>query len=269
MNFDVIIIGLVQGFTEFLPVSSSGHLALAKIFLGIELPPLNYDLVLHVSTTLATILFFFSDILTFLGQWCTGFVNAEARKKLGWHIGWAVILGTLITGVIGFALKNFAEEASLNSLLVGIGLVITGILLVISRWIREGYGRVALMDGVYVGIAQGIAVLPGISRSGMTIMAGLAAGLSKESAFRFSFLLSIPAIIGATLVQALEIGGWHNFVSTLPSGWFFGAVCAFLSGLLSLFILKKLVIASKWWFFGIYCLIAGLSAIGITYLGAW
>ena len=262
MNFDVIILGFVQGFTEFLPVSSSGHLALAKIFLGIELPPLNYDLVLHVSTTLATILFFFSDILTFLGQWCAGFVNAEARKKLGWHIGWAVILGTLITGVIGFALKNFAEEASLNSLLVGIGLVVTGILLVVSRWIREGYGRVALMDGVYVGI-------PGISRSGMTIMAGLAAGLSKESAFRFSFLLSIPAIIGATLVQALEIGGWHNFVSTLPSGWFFGAVCAFLSGLLSLFILKKLVIASKWWFFGIYCLIVGLSAIGVTYLGAW
>ena len=255
MNFDVIILGFVQGFTEFLPVSSSGHLALAKIFLGIELPPLNYDLVLHVSTTLATILFFFSDILTFLGQWCAGFVNAEARKKLGWHIG--------------FALKNFAEEASLNSLLVGIGLVVTGILLVVSRWIREGYGRVALMDGVYVGIAQGIAVMPGISRSGMTIMAGLAAGLSKESAFRFSFLLSIPAIIGATLVQALEIGGWHNFVSTLPSGWFFGAVCAFLSGLLSLFILKKLVIASKWWFFGIYCLIVGLSAIGVTYLGAW
>ena len=263
MNFDVIILGFVQGFTEFLPVSSSGHLALAKIFLGIELPPLNYDLVLHVSTTLATILFFFSDILTFLGQWCAGFVNAEARKKLGWHIGWAVILGTLITGVIGFALKNFAEEASLNSLLVGIGLVVTGILLVVSRWIREGYGRVALMDGVYVGIAQGLAVMPGISRSGMTIMAGLAAGLSKESAFRFSFLLSIPAIIGATLVQALEI------VSTLPSGWFFGAVCAFLSGLLSLFILKKLVIASKWWFFGIYCLIVGLSAIGVTYLGAW
>ena len=259
MNIDVIILGFVQGFTEFLPVSSSGHLALAKIFLGIELPPLNYDLVLHVSTTLATILFFCTDIFTFLAQWCAGFTNAEARKKTGWHIGWAVIVGTIITGVIGFALKNFAEEASLNSLMVGIGLVVTGILLVASRWIREGYGRVA----------QGLAVMPGISRSGMTIMAGLAAGLSKESAFRFSFLLSIPAIIGATLIQALEIGGWHNFASTLPPGWFFGAVCAFASGLLSLFILKKLVIASKWWFFGIYCLIAGLSAIGVTYLGAW
>ena len=137
MNIDVIILGFVQGFTEFLPVSSSGHLALAKIFLGIELPPLNYDLVLHVSTTLATILFFCTDIFTFLAQWCAGFTNAEARKKTGWHIGWAVIVGTIITGVIGFALKNFAEEASLNSLMVGIGLVDTGILLVASRWIRE------------------------------------------------------------------------------------------------------------------------------------
>lgn len=269
MNIDVMILGFVQGFTEFLPVSSSGHLALAKIFLGVELPPLNYDLVLHVSTTLATILFFFLDIFTFLAQWCAGFVNADARKRPGWSIGWAVILGTLITGAIGFGLKGFAEEASLNSLMVGIGLVVTGVLLVASRWISNGCGRVALIDGVCVGIAQGIAVMPGISRSGMTIMAGLAAGLSKESAFRFSFLLSIPAIIGATLVQALEMGGWHNFVSTLPAGWFLGGLCAFGSGLLSLFILKKLVITSKWWLFGIYCLVAGLSAIGVTCLGVW
>lgn len=269
MDFDVIFLGFVQGFTEFLPVSSSGHLALAKIFLGVELPPLNYDLVLHLSTTLATILFFSADIITFLSQWCAGFFNAEARKKPGWSIGWAVLLGTVITGLIGFSIKGFAEEASLNSFMVGVGLIVTGILLVVSRWIRAGFGKVSLMDGVYVGIAQGIAVMPGISRSGMTIIAGLSAGLSKESAFRFSFLLSIPAIVGATLIQALEIGGWHNFSSTLPQGWYLGAIAAFSSGLLSLFLLKRLVIASKWWYFGIYCLLMGLSAIIVTYMGVW
>ncbi|MEG1825398.1 MAG: undecaprenyl-diphosphate phosphatase [Cloacibacillus sp.] len=269
MNLDVILLGFVQGFTEFLPVSSSGHLALAKIFLGVSLPPLNYDLVLHVSTTLATIIFFFTDIWTFFVQWCRGFTSPEARKSQGWSVGWAVVIGTVITGAIGMTLKNFAEEASLNSMLVGIGLTITGVLLLASKYIREGYGKVSLMDGVYVGIAQGIAVMPGVSRSGMTILAGLSVGLSKEAAFRFSFLLSIPAILGAAFVQALEIGGWETFVSTLPAGWMIGAVSAFLSGLLSLFILKKLVINSKWWFFGIYCFILGVSVVTATLTGAW
>ena len=269
MNADVIILGLVQGFTEFLPVSSSGHLALAKIFLGIEMPPLTYDLVLHVATTAATIIFFITDIVSLFLQWCNGFVNRDARRSHGWVTCWAVIIGTLITGVIGMLLKNFAEEASMNSLLVGTGLMVTGILLIISRWIRTGFGHISFADGIYVGIAQGIAVLPGISRSGMTILAGLSAGLSKEAAFRFSFLLSIPAILGATLVQAMEIGGWHEFVSELPPGWFIGALCAFSTGLLSLFILKRLVITSKWWFFGIYCLLLGLSAVTYTFLGVW
>lgn len=269
MKLEIIFLGLLQGFTEFLPVSSSGHLALAKIFLGVELPPLNYDLVLHLSTTLATIIFFFGDIWIYLIEWFDGFVHKDARREPGWSIGWAVIIGTVITGAIGMGLKDFAEEASLNSLLVGIGLLITGTLLIISTRIRKGQARVSLMDGIYVGIAQGIAVLPGVSRSGMTIIAGLSAGLSKEAAFRFSFLLSIPAIIGATVVQSFEIGGWRTFVSSMPSGWFLGAACAFFSGLLSLFILKRLIINSKWWYFGIYCLILGFSAIAVTLSGAW
>lgn len=269
MSFDMIILGLVQGFTEFLPVSSSGHLALAKIFLGVEMPPLNYDLLLHLSTTLATLLFFRKEIITFLMQWCSGFVKEESRSEPGWRIGWSVIAGTIVTGAIGLGIKDFAEEASLNSLAVGCALIVTGILLLISRHLKAGNKRVKMRDGMFVGIAQGIAVLPGISRSGMTIMAGLVRGMSKEDAFNFSFLLSIPAIVGAMLIQALEVGGWDGFVTTLPSGWFIGAVFAFASGLLSLYILKKLVLSSGWWFFGIYCLAIGASAVAITFLGAW
>lgn len=269
IEMEAVILGFVQGLTEFLPVSSSGHLALAKIFLGTELPPLNYDLVLHVSTTLATVIFFFHDILALFIEWCRGFGSAEARKRQGWAIGWAVIAGTFITGVIGFGIKDIAEEASLNSLIVGSGLVFTGAVLLLSRRMKGGACNISPLDGVYVGIAQGIAVMPGISRSGMTITAGLAAGLSKEAAFRFSFLLSIPAIIGATAVQAFEIGGWENFASTLPAGWFWGALGAFVSGLCSLFVLKRLVITSRWWGFGIYCVVVGLFSIVVTYLGVW
>ena len=200
MNTDTIILGLVQGFTEFLPVSSSGHLALAKIFLGMEMPPLNYDLVLHVSTTLATIIFFFPDICSLFVEWCKGFGGGAARSKPGWSIGWAVALGTCVTGAIGMSIKDFSEAASLNSLIVGICLLITGVMLLLSRYIRGGGDKVTLKNGLIVGVIQGIAVMPGISRSGSTIIAGLASGLSKEEAFRFSFLLSIPAIIGATCV---------------------------------------------------------------------
>lgn len=269
MNTDTIILGLVQGFTEFLPVSSSGHLALAKIFLGMEMPPLNYDLVLHVSTTLATIIFFFPDICSLFVEWCKGFGGGAARSKPGWSIGWAVALGTCVTGAIGMSIKDFSEAASLNSLIVGICLLITGVMLLLSRYIRGGGDKVTLKNGLIVGVIQGIAVMPGISRSGSTIIAGLASGLSKEEAFRFSFLLSIPAIIGATCVQALEFGGWDSFVSTLPERWLVGAVCSFASGLLSLFLLKRLVIASKWWYFGVYCLAVGGLSVILTCMGGW
>ncbi len=269
MNMDTIILGLVQGFTEFLPVSSSGHLALAKIFLGMEMPPLNYDLVLHVSTTLATVIFFFSDICSLFMEWCKGFGGGEARSKPGWSVGWSVVLGTFVTGAIGMSIKTFSEEASQNSLIVGICLLITGVMLLLSRWINGGDGRVSLKNGAAVGVIQGIAVMPGISRSGSTIIAGRASGLSKEEAFRISFLLSIPAIIGATCVQALEFSGWDSFASTLPDGWLVGAVCSFASGLLSLFLLKRLVIASKWWYFGVYCLAVGGLSVILTYMGGW
>ncbi|MDO4988119.1 MAG: undecaprenyl-diphosphate phosphatase [Synergistes sp.] len=267
--YEVIILGLLQGATEFLPVSSSGHLALAHIFFGAQEPQLNFDLVLHIATMLATLVFFGGDIIRYLREWCCGITNIGYRRSYGWKVGWAVIAGTIITGVIGMGLKDFAEEAAMNSLSVGIGLVITGVLLIASKFIRDSEGRITARDGIIVGIAQGIAVFPGISRSGSTILAGLLVGISKEDAFVFSFLLSIPAIAGASLIQAFEIGGWDNFIGTLPSGWFMGGAAAFISGIVALALLKRLVIASKWWLFGVYCLVIGAISICTTFLGVW
>lgn len=267
MEFNVLLLGFIQGITEFLPVSSSGHLALAKIFLGINMPPLSYDLVLHVSTAFATIIFFFSDIVDLLIGWSSGFISANSRRSDGWTFGWAVILGTVITGIIGILLKNFAEAVSQNSLMVAIGLIITGIVLLFSRFLKIGFARVRISDGLFVGVAQAVAVLPGVSRSCMTIMSGLSIGLSREEAFRFSFILSIPAILGATLLQTFELGGWSNFVSTLPTQWYLGAIVAFFSGIISLIILKKIILSSKWWIFGIYCLALGSYVAFVTYLG--
>lgn len=269
MNTQVIILGLIQGFTEFLPVSSSGHLALAQIFFGTQIPVLSYDLVLHVATTAATVLFFMGDIVLLLKEWLSGFVSSKGRRSYGWSVGWAVAAGTVITGLIGFVMKDFVETAIQNSLLVGLGLVFTGLILILSRFLRIGIGRVGILDGIFVGIAQGIAVLPGVSRSGMTMIAGQTVGLSREETFRFSFLLSIPAILGATAFQVTEVAGWDEFVSSLPQGWYIGAMAAFFSGLAALVILRKLVMESKWWLLGIYCLALGLLTVIISYMGVW
>lgn len=269
MNTEVLFLGLIQGLTEFLPVSSSGHLALAQIFMGTNMPPLSFDLVLHIATAFATIVFFFPDIVSLFLQWIRGFTDKDARKNAGWSTGWAVLSGTVVTAAIGLFMKDYAEVAMLNSLMVGCGLTFTGFLLLFSSFVNIGLGRVRLADGFFVGIAQGLAVMPGISRSGMTIVAGLMSGLSREEAFRFSFLLSIPAILGAAIVQSMELGGWQAFIAALPPQWYLGAIVAFISGFAALVVLRRIVLSSKWWIFGVYCLILGISVITVTYMGGW
>lgn len=269
VGFDVALLGLVQGLTEFLPVSSSGHLALIQIFLGMDMPPLSYDLVLHVSTACATVVFFWGDIWDAFFSWVSDLFRRKHRRSHGWSLGWAVIIGTVVTGAIGFFVKDYAEAAARNSLFVGLGLCFTGVVLLFSRFIRRGLGAIMIRDGLFIGLAQAVALWPGISRSGMTITAGMIMGLSKEEAFNFSFMLSLPVIFGAALLQALEVGGWDAFVSSLPPYWYLGAGMSFVSGLLALAILRKLVISSRWWIFGAYCLAVGLSTVVISYMGVW
>ena len=266
---EAIILGMIQGITEFLPVSSSGHLAFARIFIGFNEPSMAYDLLLHLSTMIATLIYFRRDLAQLIFEWLYGFVNKSARRWAGWRFCWAVIIGTLITAPIGFYLKPFAEDAFNNSLWLGGGFIVTGILLLTSRLIPERYGQVAPGHGALVGFVQGLAVMPGVSRSGSTIWAGLLFGLKREEAFRFSFLLSIPAILGATLLEARELGGAASFYEALPNGWQWGAGAAFIFGYLSLCLLKRLVINDRWWIFGVYTLLLGTTAVGITLLGGW
>lgn len=257
----IIMLGLIQGLTEFLPVSSSGHLVLMQIVCDISEASPAYDIILHVATMLATIVFFFFDLYYLAAEWLHGFVSDAARTKTGWPTGWAIIFATIITGIIGILLKPVVTRVMQNSLCVGVNMIITGCLLIYSHYIKDGYGSIRPVDGIFVGLAQGIATFPGISRSGMTIITGCKVGLSKEDAFRLSFLISIPAILGATILEALDLGGFTAFRNALPDGWIIGAFTAFISGLIALFILKKLVINAKWWVFGIYCIVVGIASV--------
>jgi undecaprenyl-diphosphatase len=267
MKEEALFLGLLQGVTEFLPVSSSGHLGIAKLTLGVSDPSFSFDLVLHLATLLAVLIYFAPDILSLLMEWGYGFFNRNARSWTGWRFGWAVFVGVLVTAPIGIFLESFAASAATSLLWLGGNLWITALLLLSSKFINAGDRMVRIQDGIFIGLFQGLAVMPGVSRSGSTMWAGLLAGLSQDEAFRFSFLLSVPTIIGATLFEALKMGGRGNFIQSLPDGWISGAAVAFLSGLISLALLRKIVASDRWWAFSIYNMIAGSVAAIIYFMG--
>ena len=259
-EWQTLLLGVVQGITEFLPISSSGHLALLQMFFGFSSPGLlTFDLILHCATVLAVLIFFRKDIALFLTQWSKGLWVKAARDTEGWIYGWAVLAGTLVTAIIALPLKGMVEEAMLSRLAVGAGLLVTAGLLCIVPLLPEQQKNLSLKIALAVGLAQGVAVFPGISRSGATIAAALFMGLAAPEAFRLSFLMSVPAILGASLLDGMKILRESNLF--LPVGWLPAAVAAFFLGWLSLAFLRRLVLSGKWAYFGIYCFLLGLAAI--------
>ena len=255
---NTIILGAIQGLCEFLPVSSSGHLALAQIYMGYS-DMLTYDILLHFATLLAVVIYFRNDIVQILSDWFGGWFSD--KRKSGWSYGWAILITTAITSVIGIALKGTAEKFSENMTLVGAGEIFTGIILLLIPVLMSKRGNSSLLKiAIMVGIAQGIAVLPGVSRSGMSIAMGLFMGLGMSEAFRYSFLISIPAILGATLLECLKFlkGGEALY---LPEGYIYGAIAAFILGLLSLILMRRIVNARNGSYFGVYCVIIGVIVI--------
>ncbi|MDR0764840.1 MAG: undecaprenyl-diphosphate phosphatase [Synergistaceae bacterium] len=262
-----LILGLVQGVTEFLPVSSSGHLSLAKIIASFDNVPMAYDIVLHAATLMAVVIYFARDIVSILFEWFYGFVNANARRWAGWRFGWAVIVGTLVTAPFGILLKPLVTSAASDLLWLGVNFTVTGLLLLSSRFISEGDAAVDTRSGILIGLLQGIAVFPGISRSGATIWGGLVSGISRRDAFKFSFLLSVPAVTGAVLLELYDLG-LPGFAASLPEGWIWGAAAAFCSGMISLILLAKLVLSDRLWVFSLYCFALGGFAIFYSLMGA-
>jgi len=258
------LLGLVQGATEFLPVSSSGHLVIVQGLLGWKEPALSFAVMLHLATMAATLLFFRDDIVKTAREWFTGFFSEGGRRLPGWRYGWSVIVGTSATAVVAFAVKPVVEYLFSSFLFVGFALLVTGFVLRYGSKIPPGNLTLSLPSGLKVGLAQGLSVFPGISRSGTTIVTGLAAGLSREEAFTFSFLLSLPAILGATILEVTDAGGLSSVLLSLPEGWWIGMVVAFGSGLLALSVLRRVIVRGRLSFFSIYCFMSGLFVVGLN-----
>ncbi len=252
---ETALLGMVQGVTEFLPVSSSGHLVIFQHLLGFTEPELLLDTSLHLGTLAAVILTFRRDLKAMLAE-----VWPPQPKALKESLLVAVILGTIPTAIIGLLFKEPFEAMFASTRTVGVMLLVTGGVVSLSRWAPQRpalQGRISALAAFGIGAAQGLAIIPGLSRSGLTIVCALFFGLQRDLAGRFSFLLAIPAIMGALVLQ-LDAQAWERvgLVSLLT-----GFTISFLVGFLALRWLLQIIRAGYLAYFAPYCWLAGILAL--------
>ncbi len=255
-----LLLGLLQGATEFLPVSSSGHLVMSRYLFDIENIPLLFDILLHVSTLVAVVLVFRRRIIGIL----VSLIRLIRRRntaddRINLKLFLLIMLATVCTGIVGALLSLL--DAELHPKLVSSLFIVTGTILIGTKFMhgRKRYGDIGVKEGFVAGIAQGLGVLPGISRSGITIAAALGAGVDREQAGEFSFLISIPAIIGAAFLDFSQAGNLMAVVAPLSLA--IGMTAAFISGLFSLVLLLRLIKSGKFYLFSIYLIPLGIALL--------
>ena len=247
---EVLALSILQGIAEFLPISSSGHLVLGKNLLGLEEAGLRLDIFLHVGTLVAIFAFYRNVIVRIL-------------TKFEWKYMLKVILSAVPAGLVGILFKDQLETIFASPKMVGAALLVTGVVLTITRVLPRGEKDVSYGRALLIGLAQAVAILPGVSRSGMTLAAARATRVDAEKSAEFSFLMSAPPIAGAALLEVLK--GLKATPEALQEGsWtlcILGAVIAAFVGYWSLKFLLKSLKSDKFWLFGPYCFLAGILTI--------
>jgi len=253
--FEALILGLIQGLTEFLPVSSSGHLEIAKTLFGVD-PEANFffTVAVHGATVMSTLFVFWKEILDLISGSLKLRMNDETKYTL------KILLSIIPVGIAGVLLKDPIERLfNGNLVFIGLMLLVTSGVLALAHFVKKGDRPIGYKDAFIIGIAQAIAVIPGISRSGSTIATGLIIGNKKEEIARFSFLMVLIPVIGANLLEILS--GEANISNT---GWgviIIGFIAAFISGYVACKWMIALVKKSKLIWFSVYCAVIGLLSI--------
>ena len=255
--FEALILGMVQGLTEFLPVSSSGHLAIGKALFGIETADLRFEIIVHAATVLATIVVFRKEILRLLQGLFKFKLNDETRYIL------LILLSMIPVFVVGMFFKDKVEAIFGEGLVVvGCALLVTALLLFLSEALKrrnaEG-GPVTWKSALWMGLAQAIAVIPGLSRSGSTIATGLLCGVKKEEVAQFSFLMVLIPILGEAFLDLVGGDAAASTVGSLPL--IVGFIAAFVSGLFACKVMIALVKKAKLKWFALYCVAAALFCL--------
>lgn len=255
--FEALILGLIQGLTEFLPVSSSGHLEIGKVLLNIEVKEsLSFTVLVHFATVLSTITVFFKDIKKlfaglFQFQW-----NEETRYVSKILVSMVPVL------IVGILFREEVESLfSGNLVLVGAALMVTALLLISTQLVKPGKKKIPFLDAFLMGIAQAMATIPGISRSGATISAGLLLKNGRSEVAQFSFLMVLLPIIGAALLDILSMSSSSSEVGISTSSLVIGFLAAYLSGYMACRWMINLVKKGKLYWFAIYCAIVGIISI--------
>lgn len=265
---EVVVLGLLQGLTEFLPVSSSGHLRIAsEVFFGRD-PGAAFTAVSQLGTEAAVIVYFARDIWHLFLTWLRGFTDAEVRASDDYRLAWLVIVGSIPIAVLGVLLKDQIETVARNLWLVATTLVVFGVLLGLAERFgrqRKPIEKITWRDGILLGLAQAMALIPGVSRSGGTITAGLALGLTRPAIVRYSFLLAIPSVFGAGLFTLPDV-----FAGDGPSGvqMLVAVVIAFVVGYAVIAWLLRFVQNNTVYVFVAYRIALGTALFAALAIGA-
>ena len=253
-----LVLGTLQGATEFLPISSSGHLVIAEKILGNRASTgLIFEVFVHSGTMVSVLIYFRKKIWQMI-KFLIPPYTADKMPML--KLVGIIIISTIPIAVIGLAFESYVNQAFGSVKTTSLMLLLTALVLLSTSFVRAGKLEISLIKGLFIGIAQAVALLPGISRSGMTISTGLFLKVSPAQAVEFSFLLSLPAVFGATLLKAINLAS-----EPLPGSTFgiylAGAVCAFIIGYLAIAWLMQIVKKGQFFYFGIYCLVIGISGL--------
>ncbi|MDY0131816.1 MAG: undecaprenyl-diphosphatase UppP [Desulforegulaceae bacterium] len=266
--FNSIVLGIIQGLTEFLPISSSGHLVIFQHILGIKEPEIFFDICLHVGTLGAILIFYFQRIIKLTAS-CFDFQGIKNNSNKDFTIVLMIIVGSIPTAAIGLLIKKYSEHIFSNIALTGFMLLITSSFLFASKFLKNSQKEQhslsnPLKKALIIGTVQGFAVFPGISRSGSTIVSGLFLGLDKKFAAEFSFLLSVPAILGAQLLALKDVS--PDYIAENLFFVIVGTLISFIIGYLALVFLIKVLTKGKFYYFAPYCLMASATCFVLAYI---
>jgi len=274
-TFESIVLGVVQGLTEFLPISSTAHLRIVPAFVGWEDPGAAYTAVTQLGTMAAVVLFFREDLWRIGTAWLASLrtLRSDRRARLGLdaRLGWYILFATIPIGIFGLAFKDQIETGARNLYLIGIAMIVVGFVLLaaeeVSKRNRE-IEDIEARDAVGVGLAQTLALVPGVSRSGSTIAAGLFLGLDRPAAARFSFLLSVPAVVLSGLFELLGIVAGSEQQDVATSKLVISTVCAFVVGYAAIAWLLRFLASHSTVVFVVYRVALGSLVLVLVATGA-
>ena len=267
---EAIVLGIAQGLTEFLPISSSAHLRIIPAFAGWEDPGAAFTAVVQLGTMAAELVFFRRDLRRIGGTWLRALRRPELRGSIDARLGWYLVLGTIPISVVGLLLEDDIETTFRSLALIGTTLIVLALVLLaadVTGRRERGIADLTLRDGVIMGAAQTLALVPGVSRSGATMSAGLFLGLERAAAARFSFLLSIPAVVLSGLYQLGDILGGEEAAGVGLGGLLLATVLAFASGYAAIALLLRYLVTHSFAVFIAYRIVLGLVVLALVALG--